>query len=201
MVRGYTQATLLTQDSLQAPMDANSLVDGEEELDAAATEDDGESETVSFGADGDCWRPAGGGDNYGLDDPNQVNEQENENYAGCLVGRVFDATITQVPGIIDEMKAYRAWTDPLLKEEKEKSANDARKQLHASLALLPVDAGQVDYLYERLLKGEPQEVVVIREALLGHKADLTEHCGRCWRIRRTIRTDAFVRPVLGGFCP
>ena len=44
--------------------------------------------------------------------------------------------------------------------------NDPRKQLHASLALLPVDSGQVDYLYERLLQGEPQEVVVIREALL-----------------------------------
>ena len=33
--------------------------------------------------------------------------------------------------------------------------NDRRKQLHASLALLPVDATQVEYLYGRLLDAEP----------------------------------------------
>jgi hypothetical protein len=37
----------------------------------------------------------------------------------------------------------------------------------------------VEYLYGRLLKGEPQEVVVIREALSGYKADLTE---RLWAL-------------------
>jgi eukaryotic-like serine/threonine-protein kinase len=105
---------------------------------------------------------------------NQVIERDKANYAEGLVGRVFDANIAQVLGIIKEMEAYRTWTDPLLKEEKGKSANDSHKQLHACLALLPVDSEQVDYLIRRLLKGEPQEVVVIREALLDHKKDLTE---------------------------
>src|ERR1019366_8802164 len=110
----------------------------------------------------------------GLTIRDHVIERDNANHAANLVGRVFDADITQVPGIVKEMEAYRAWTDPRLKEEKEKAANDSRNQLHASLALLPVDSGQVDYLYGRMLKGEPQEVVVIREALFKHKADLTE---------------------------
>jgi hypothetical protein len=50
--------------------------------------------------------------------------------------------------------------------------------------LLPVDAGQVAYLHKRLLKAEPQEVVVIREALLGHKADLTK---QLWTLAITMR--------------
>src|SRR5262249_47047378 len=56
---------------------------------------------------------------------------------------------------------------------------DARKQLHASLALLPVDPSQVEYLYGRLLTGEPQEVVVLRDALRPHADTLT---GRLWAV-------------------
>jgi serine/threonine protein kinase len=93
-----------------------------------------------------------------------------------LRDRLLESTTADVPGIVKDMANYRRWVDPLLQDayaqaEQEK---DPRKQLHASLALLPVDAGQVDYLYKRLLKGDPQEVVVIREALVGHKTDLTE---------------------------
>ena len=69
---------------------------------------------------------------------------------------------------------------------KEKSALDSRKQLHASLALLPVDAGQVVYLSERLLTGDPSEVVVIREALAGHKAEVTE---RLWEVLANSKAD------------
>ena len=120
-----------------------------------------------------------------------------------LRDRLLEANTTEVPGIVKDMAPYRRWVDPLLHEayaqaEKE---NDPRKQLHASLALLPVDSGQVDYLYGRLLEGEPQEVVVIREALSAHKADLTE---RLWalageseeRSGRTIPCGLCV----GGFC-
>ena len=122
----------------------------------------------------------------GLTIREQIDERENANYAAALVGRVFDANITEVPAVIKQMPEYRAWTDPLLNQEKTKSADDPRKQLHASLALLPVDAGQVEYLYERLLKAEPQEVVVIREALLSHKADLTK---RLWTLLENPQHD------------
>jgi formylglycine-generating enzyme required for sulfatase activity len=115
-----------------------------------------------------------------------VVERDKANYAAGLVGRAFDANITQVLGITKEMETYRAWTDPLLKEEKEKSTKDARKQLHASLALLPVDSGQVDYLYGRMLKAESEEVVVIREALFDHKQDLTP---KLWTLLENPTTD------------
>jgi hypothetical protein len=92
-----------------------------------------------------------------------------------LRDRLLESTTADVPGIVKDMAGYRRWVDPLLQEayaqaEQEK---DPRKQLHSSLALLPVDSGQVDYLYQRLLKAEPQEVMVIRESLLDHKEDLT----------------------------
>src|SRR5262249_27936102 len=54
-----------------------------------------------------------------------------------------------------------------------------RKLLHTSLALLPVDSGQVEYLYERLLNAEPHEVPVIRDALASHKEELA---GRLWAV-------------------
>src|SRR5947209_17334824 len=86
------------------------------------------------------------------------------------------------------MKPYRRWIDPLLHEASAQAeeAGDNRQQLHISLALVPVDSGQVEYLYERLLKGEPQEVVVIRQALLDHKADVTE---RLWTLLENPKND------------
>ena len=42
------------------------------------------------------------------------------------------------------------------------------EKLHASLALLPVDATQVDYLFNRLIKATPNELPVLRDALKTH---------------------------------
>ena len=77
------------------------------------------------------------------------------------------------------MGRYRRWVKPLLLDaDREARANkDARKQLHISLALLPVDSVRLEYLYGRLLTAEPQEILVIRQALQHHRQDLTE---RLW---------------------
>jgi serine/threonine protein kinase/formylglycine-generating enzyme required for sulfatase activity len=98
-----------------------------------------------------------------------------------LRDRLLESTTTDVPGIVKEMKPYRRWVDRLLQDAYTKAQNedDARKQLHISLGLLPVDADQVEFLYSRLLHGQPQEVLVIREALSDHKQDLTE---RLWAL-------------------
>jgi serine/threonine protein kinase/formylglycine-generating enzyme required for sulfatase activity len=98
------------------------------------------------------------------------------------------STTADVPGIVKDMAPYRLWVVPLLQESyaQAEEDNDPRKRLHASLALVPVDSGQVEYLYGRLLKGEPQEVVVIREALSDHKAALTE---RLWTLRENPGND------------
>jgi formylglycine-generating enzyme required for sulfatase activity len=105
-----------------------------------------------------------------------------------LRDRLLASTTADVLGIIKEMKPYRRWVDPLLQDAyaQAKNEDNARKHLHASLGLLPVDTGQVEFLYGRLLQAQPQELVVIREALADHKQDLTE---RLWALLENRQND------------
>jgi hypothetical protein len=81
-----------------------------------------------------------------------------------------------VPLIVADMAPYRRWLDPLLHDvfAQAEHDNDRRKQLHASLALLPVDSTQVLYLYGQFLDAEPNEVPVIRDALASHQSELVD---------------------------
>src|SRR5262249_62365818 len=96
--------------------------------------------------------------------------------ARALRDRLLDANTTEVPTIVKDMAPYRRWIDPLLRDAcQEAEANqDTRKQLHASLALLPVDSGQKEYLHHRLLDAAPHEVPVLRDALAPHKENLLD---------------------------
>jgi hypothetical protein len=99
--------------------------------------------------------------------------------AHALRGRLLDANTIEVATIVQDLAPYRPWIDPLLCEAFAQAAQDSdrRKQLHASLALLPVDKAQVEYLYGRLLDAEPHEVPVIRDALANHRSDLMDRLG------------------------
>jgi serine/threonine protein kinase/formylglycine-generating enzyme required for sulfatase activity len=104
--------------------------------------------------------------------------------AHALKDHLLDANTGEVPTIVKSMAPYRRWLDSLLYDAyaQAKASDDSRKelrQLHASLALLPVDATQVDYLFGRLLNAEPHEVPVIRKALLDHKDALRD---RLWSV-------------------
>ncbi len=122
----------------------------------------------------------------------QVVEQSKADHAAALVQRLLDADTAKAPEIIQEMAGYRQWADPLLRDacaeadragkaadSEAERTRQARRQLHAALGLLPVDAGRADYLYDRLLDAEPQETAVIVKELSGHKGDLTE---RLWAV-------------------
>jgi formylglycine-generating enzyme required for sulfatase activity len=97
-----------------------------------------------------------------------------------------------LPRIIKDMAIYRRWANPWLKRLATHRIplsrvldNDpgiillAKLDLHVSLALLPVDATQVDYLYVRLLTAQPHELSVIRDALTPHKDALL---GKLWAV-------------------
>ncbi len=88
------------------------------------------------------------------------------------------ADTSDVPKIVAELEPYRRWANPILRRMTAPDA-DPKVRLHASLALLPVDPGQVDYLYGRLLDAAPHEVPVLRDALLPHKQELLD---RLWAI-------------------
>jgi serine/threonine protein kinase/formylglycine-generating enzyme required for sulfatase activity len=118
----------------------------------------------------------------GLTIRERVEEQRQEIYAEGLVQSLLHADTAQVPAIVRQLAAYRKWTDPPLIEENDKATAGSRQKLHASLALLPVDAGQVDYLFGRLLLAQPAEVAVICDALASHKDALV---GKLWAVVET----------------
>ncbi len=73
------------------------------------------------------------------------------------------------------------------------STDDKREHLHASLALLPVDASQVDYLFNRLLKATPSELPVLRDALKTHQSTLTP---KLWKVLDSAQSgDMSLLPV------
>jgi eukaryotic-like serine/threonine-protein kinase len=96
--------------------------------------------------------------------------------AHALRDRLLDANIDEVPAIIQDMAPYRRWLDPLLHDAyaQAKNDNDRRKQLHGSLALLPVDVSQVKYLNDRLLDAEAGQVSVLRDALFSYRDQLVD---------------------------
>jgi formylglycine-generating enzyme required for sulfatase activity len=96
--------------------------------------------------------------------------------ARALRDRLLNADTNEVPTIVQDMALYRRWLDSLLYDAQAQAEkeHDPRKQLHTSLALLPVDSGQVNYLYGRLLDAAPNEVPVIRDALAPHKEGLLD---------------------------
>src|SRR5262249_55640363 len=97
--------------------------------------------------------------------------------ADSVLRRLLNADTNEVLNIVQEMGPYRPWLDPRLHEAHAaaEEKKDHRKQLHTSLALLPVDASQVDPLYETLLDAEhPGEVIVLRDALVPHKEQLAD---------------------------
>jgi formylglycine-generating enzyme required for sulfatase activity len=108
--------------------------------------------------------------------------------AHALRRSLLDADTNEVSTIVADMSSYRQWIDQLLRDAaaQAEASKDARKQLHVSLALLPVDATQVDYLYERLLDAEPHEVPVIRNALAPHKDALLD---KLWAVVETPAKD------------
>jgi serine/threonine protein kinase/formylglycine-generating enzyme required for sulfatase activity len=105
--------------------------------------------------------------------------------AHALRDRLLDANTAEVPTVVEAMAPYRRWGDPLLRDalREAETNHDSRKQLHVSLALLPVDATQVDYLYERLLDAQPQEVPVIRDALAAYQDGLLS---KLWAVVETL---------------
>ena len=93
--------------------------------------------------------------------------------APALVERLKNAEIEEVPSIVNKISSHRRWADPKLTRLLASSEPSSAGYFHASLALLPVDSGQVDYLFQRMLTAEPGELVVIRAALAPHRAKLT----------------------------
>ena len=56
-------------------------------------------------------------------------------------------TSPKCPSIVTDLDNYRTWADPLLKAKFAQAKEGSSQRLNMALALLPVDATQVEYLY------------------------------------------------------
>jgi len=92
--------------------------------------------------------------------------------ASELVDSLKTANTTDVPAIIRQLSGYRRWANPRLVRLLTASQKTPRVQLHARLALLPVDASQVGFLSYPLLNEAPSVLRVFRDALKPHKTTL-----------------------------
>ena len=104
--------------------------------------------------------------------------------ADHLVESLATADIEGVEQIIDELDTCRRWADPKLRALVAESSSP-KERLHASLALLPVDPGQVAYLEQRLLEVGPDEALVIARRL----AESDHHRDVVSRLRTLLETE------------
>jgi len=108
----------------------------------------------------------------GLDVRRRVDDANRATAASGLVQQLLKADTVKVPGIVQAIGSYRRWADLELRRAVAQSS-DPKVRLHASLALLPVDPGQADYLANRLLNASPLESTVIWQILKGnHQAPI-----------------------------
>jgi serine/threonine protein kinase len=103
----------------------------------------------------------------------KVEEKENATRAEGLVASLLKADIAQVPAIISDLRSYQQWGDPLLKAKLNATSNSSLDRLRLSLALLPVDGSQLNYLGRWLPVCTFAEFPILRTALLPYKAQVT----------------------------
>ena len=111
--------------------------------------------------------------------------------ASDLVESLKTANTTDVPLIIEQLKAYRRWASRPLSQLLTSTDNkkDKHPHLHASLAtlaLVPEGVKQAAYLHDRLLIASPVELPVIWEILRGHDRGAEE---RLWTLLENPKDD------------
>ena len=99
--------------------------------------------------------------------------------ASDIVNSIMRAATRDVPQWVEQLDGLRFWADPKLRQIAESPKVESKEHLHVSLALLPVDERQIDYLYLRLLEAAPTELPVLRDALRPFRERLI---GRLWNV-------------------
>lgn len=103
-----------------------------------------------------------------------------------MVQQLVKAETSEVPGIIRAFPAHRRFIDPVLRRTTQDSRKESKAYLHASLALLPVDSAQANYLTDRLLTASTVELPVIWGLLRKHSQGVD---ARLWQVVEDPRGD------------
>jgi formylglycine-generating enzyme required for sulfatase activity len=117
----------------------------------------------------------------------QSRRSDHEQRALALFKAIQTADLSEVPRLVNQLRPYRSFAGPWLARSLQESKDDSKEYLNSSLALLPVDAGQVEYLYNRLLNTNLVDLPVIREALKDHRGMIVE---RFWAVLENPQADS-----------
>lgn len=79
-----------------------------------------------------------------------VETTRKQTHARSVVQSLSQVETAALPELLDQLNDVRTWADPLLWKMRDEAPRDSKDCLHASLALLPVDSGQIEYLSERI---------------------------------------------------
>ena len=109
----------------------------------------------------------------------ELNPWEREFLEASLVEVIKVAETKDVLPLVKQLAGRGLWAGEKEIFHRMKSDGDRKECLHASLALLPEDDGEVEYLYHCLLKASPTGLPVIREALKPYQERLVE---RLWSV-------------------
>ena len=107
-----------------------------------------------------------------------------------LVSKLLVADTNRVSSIIREIEEDLGRTGSELDRIARDPRRSPKERLHAGLAVLPIDGSLDDYLYDRILKSEPDELIVIAERLRDRRAAFT---GRLWALASHEETDRKAR--------
>jgi serine/threonine protein kinase/formylglycine-generating enzyme required for sulfatase activity len=134
---------------------------------------------------------------------NRVAEANQAAAARSLVHQIIYADTAKAPEFIRTIQERdRRWIDPELRQVVARASENSKDKLHASLALLPVEPGQAEYLWSRLLTADSNELPVICEALRGHQTGLVE---RLWAVLENTQANPDQRfcaaNALAGYVP
>ena len=113
--------------------------------------------------------------------------------ASALVDSLQKVATPDVPAIVVQLSGYRHWADPQLVRVVQDTDDRSREHLHASLALLPVDASQVTYVFNRLIAASPGELPVLAMPCNAHRSTLTP---KLWTVLESAKPgDASLLPA------
>ena len=98
--------------------------------------------------------------------------------AASLVRALENAPTADVPDIATEIARYQRWARAQLVRISNQPEADEKHRIHASLVLLhlnvPLHFGpEIDVLFNHMLRAEPDELIVLRNALANHRVRLT----------------------------
>jgi serine/threonine protein kinase len=94
--------------------------------------------------------------------------------AEALIRSIIAAETTEVPQLVSELSTVDCWAVAQLYDQKKRylRKTESKERLHISLALLSHDPREARVCFDQLMVGNPEQFLVIRDALFDHKHPL-----------------------------